>query len=104
VAHGNGTPVQEAVLEIESSTAVDVAVSLTMGEVGIGGTADLTGPMVGAPSLLPHMGATTAPMDDDDDAAEEPEVILGHLILRALGDVSLSEAMGKNPLGTKPDT
>jgi hypothetical protein len=30
----------------------------------------------------------------DDDGAVEPEVILGHPMLRARGDVSLDEAMG----------
>jgi hypothetical protein len=73
---------------------MDAAVSSTMGEVTVGGFANLTGPMVGAPSSPPHMGPTTAPTGDDDDVAEEPEVILGHLILRAPGDVSLSKAMG----------
>jgi hypothetical protein len=40
------------------------------------------------------MGAATALVGADDDAAEELEVILGHPILRAPGDVSLSKAMG----------
>jgi hypothetical protein len=40
------------------------------------------------------MVAATASMGADDNAIEEPEVIMGHPGLRALRTVSLSEAMG----------
>jgi hypothetical protein len=71
-----------------------VAVSSTMGGVAIGGPTGSIGPTVGEPSSPPQMVAATAPGGADDDAIEEPEVILGHPVLRAPEDVSLSKAMG----------
>jgi hypothetical protein len=53
-----------------------------------------TGPAARAPSSPPCMVAATASMGADDNAVEEPEVIMGHPDLRVLGTVSLSEAMG----------
>jgi hypothetical protein len=68
--------------------------SSTMGEVAVGGPVALTGLAVGAPSSPPHMATVTALMDDDENAIEEPEVVMGHPGLRAPGDASLSEEMG----------
>jgi hypothetical protein len=60
--------------------------NVTAEEVAVGDPATLTGPNEGAfPSIA------TA---DDDVVVEEPGVILGHPMLRALGVVSLDEAMG----------
>jgi hypothetical protein len=39
------------------------------------------------------MGAATTSVVVDDDIVEEPKVAQGHRLLRALGDVSLDEAM-----------
>jgi hypothetical protein len=40
------------------------------------------------------MGVATTSVVAGDDIVEEPEVILGHPLLRAPGDVSLDKAMG----------
>jgi hypothetical protein len=93
-SHGNGTPVQEAVPEMDSITMVGATVSLAMCEVAVSGPTGLTGLTASAPSSPPQMAAATTSVGADDDTIEEPEVILGHPILRAPGDVSLSEAMG----------
>jgi hypothetical protein len=47
-----------------------------------------------ASSAGPSGGACFSTEVADDGGAVEPEVILGHPMLRALGDVSLDEAMG----------
>jgi hypothetical protein len=47
-----------------------------------------------ASSAGPSGGACFSMKMADDGGAMEPEVILGHPTLRALGDVSLDEAMG----------
>jgi hypothetical protein len=50
--------------------------------------------MVGAPPSPPHMTSATTLTGINDNAVEEPEVIMGHPDLRASGTVSLSEGMG----------
>jgi hypothetical protein len=94
VAHGDPTPVQEAVPEANLASSMGAPVSSMMGEADVGDPTSSTEPMVGVPSSLPHMAAATASVGADDNAVEEPEVITGHPILRALGDVFLFEAMG----------
>jgi hypothetical protein len=64
-----------------------------VGEATIGSPAALTDPLTGASSPQPQMGAATTSMVVDDDIVEEPKVAQGHRLLRALGDVSLDEAM-----------
>jgi hypothetical protein len=91
---GFRTPVQEPVPKTESGIVADATVSLMMGEAAVGGSTGLADPMVGASSSLPQMGVATAAVSADDDTAEELKVVLGHPVLRASGDVSLSEAMG----------
>jgi hypothetical protein len=78
----------------ELRTTANVVVSSAMGEAAISGFLGLAGLSAGVPSSPPWMGAATALVGADDDTAEELEVILGHPILRASGDVSLSKAMG----------
>jgi hypothetical protein len=94
VAHGDGMPIQEAVPETDSTTAAVAIVSLVMGNTAIGGPTGSIGPMAGAPSSPPKVAAATTSVGADDNAIKEPKVILGHSILRAPGDVSLSEALG----------
>jgi hypothetical protein len=65
-----------------------------MSDAAANGPAASTSPTVKMPSSPPQMAVAAAPAGDDDNAVEEPEVIMGHPSLRALGDVSLSEAMG----------
>jgi hypothetical protein len=60
--------------------------------VAAGDLATTTSPVIGSPPS-PHMAATTASMVVDDNAIEEPKVIMGHPILRVLGTVALSEVM-----------
>jgi hypothetical protein len=61
--------------------------------VAAGDPATTTSPVIGSPPSPPHMAATTASTVVDDNAIEEPKVIMGHPILRVLGTVSLSEVM-----------
>jgi hypothetical protein len=101
-AHGDRTLVQESMPETELSTTADAVVSSVMGEAAISGFPGLAGLSAGAPSSPPWMGAATALVGADDDAAEELEVILGHPILRAPGGCFPLQINGHDPLGAKP--
>jgi hypothetical protein len=61
------------------------ATNVTIEEVSADDPASLAGPSGGASSSTEAV---------DDDGVVEPEVILGHPMLRAPEDVSLDEAMG----------
>jgi hypothetical protein len=84
----------DGILARDSTTAVVAAASLVMSEAAASDPATSTGPAAGAPSSPPQMAAATASTGADDNAVEEPEVILRHPGNRAPGDVSLSEVMG----------
>jgi hypothetical protein len=73
---------------------IEAIASLAMSEAAASDPAASTSPANGAPSSSPRMAAATASAGDDDNAIEEPEVIIGHPSLRAPGAISLSEAMG----------
>jgi hypothetical protein len=63
--------------------------------VAVGTTATaLIGMSAGASSSRPQIGAASATVVADNNIMEEPEVIHGHPLLRAPGDVSPDEAMG----------
>jgi hypothetical protein len=68
----------------DTTTVAEAATSSAMSEVAAGDHAVLTGPAVGAPSSPPQMVAATASVGTNDNAIEEPEVIMGHPSLRAL--------------------
>jgi hypothetical protein len=61
------------------------ATNVTVEEVAADDSASSAGPAGGAPSSIVAV---------DNGVAMEPEVILGHPMLRAPRDVSLDEAMG----------
>jgi hypothetical protein len=98
VAHGDGAPTLDTttVAGAMAFEAVvgDGSLSPEVGEVAIGIPAVSTGPSVCSSSPQPQMGAATTSTVVDDDIVEEPEVILGHPLLRAPWDVSLDEAVG----------
>jgi hypothetical protein len=87
-AGGDGIPASD------TTTAAEAATSLVMSEEDAGDPTALTSLTAGAPSPPPQMATATASAGADDNAVEEPEVIMGHPGLRAPGAVSLSEAMG----------
>jgi hypothetical protein len=66
----------------------------TTSEAAPGDPTTSTGTAVGAPSSLPQMVSATASMGVDDNAVEEPKVIMGHPSLGVPRAVSLFEAMG----------
>jgi hypothetical protein len=79
----------------DTTTVAEAATSLVMSEEDAGDPTALTSLAAGAPSPPPpQMAAATTSAGADDNAVEEPEVIMGHPDLRAPGAVSLSEAMG----------
>jgi hypothetical protein len=73
---------------------MEVMASPMMSEAAAGDPDASTGLAVGAPSSPPQVVATTASVGADDNAIEEPEVILGHPGHRAPGAISLSEVKG----------
>jgi hypothetical protein len=50
--------------------------------------------MANLSSPQPQVAAASASAGADDNITEKPEAVLGHPLQRALGDVSLHEAMG----------
>jgi hypothetical protein len=90
-----GTAASKEVVDVWCPTPESIVVtSPMMGKVAIESPVTPIGPSIGASSLHPQTGAATALAIADDDIVEEPEVALGHPLLRAPGDVSLDEAMG----------
>jgi hypothetical protein len=85
-AGGDGTPFPKTVPAMGTTT--------TAGEATADDPAASTGLATSAPSSPPQMASAIALVGTDDNANEEPEVIMGHLSLRAPGDVSLFEVMG----------
>jgi hypothetical protein len=77
----DGTPVLETVLETDTTTVVGAVSSTMMSEVAASGTIAPSSPAVGASQML----AVTTSAAVDDDAPEEPEVVMGHPSLGALG-------------------
>jgi hypothetical protein len=94
VADGDGTLVPEMVPKTDTTVVVGATTSLTTGEVATGSPAASTGLMADAPSSPPWIVVATALVGADDNAIEEPKVIMGHPNPWALGQVSLSEVMG----------
>jgi hypothetical protein len=88
VAGGDVIPAPETI------TMAEVTTSLAMSETAASGPAASTAPAVGAPSSPTKMVAATASAGADDNAVEEPKVIMGHPGLRESGTISLSEVMG----------
>jgi hypothetical protein len=84
-ATGDGPPIPETVLVTDTTTVAEVTVSPSMSETTAidPATATSTGLVAGAPSSWPQIAAATALMGADDNAVEEPEVIMGHPSLRA---------------------
>jgi hypothetical protein len=78
----------------DTTMAAEAMASPTTSGAAAGDPTASTGPAAGAPPSPPRMAAVTASTGADDNAIEEPEVIMGHFGLRVLGTVSLSEAMG----------
>jgi hypothetical protein len=78
----------------DTTTTTGAAASSIASEVAAGGPISSSGLAAGAPSSPPQMAAATASVGVDDNAVEEPEVIMGHPGLRAPRDVFLCEAMG----------
>jgi hypothetical protein len=78
----------------DTTAAVGATASLTTGEVATGSPAASTGLTADAPSSPPWIAVATASVGADDNAIEEPKVIMGHPNPWALGQVSLSEVMG----------
>jgi hypothetical protein len=74
--------------------AVEAMASMMRSGAAASDVAALTGLTTGAPSSSPHMVATITSTSTDDNAIEEPEVIMGHPSLRVVGTISLSEVMG----------
>jgi hypothetical protein len=67
----------------------------TMAEAAIaGGPATSIGLATDVPSSLPHMVVATTLVGADDNAVEEPKVVMGHPGLNVPGGVSLSDMMG----------
>jgi phosphohistidine swiveling domain-containing protein len=113
VAHSAGIPVLEAIPKADMTTTVGTAVSMDSargathhtntaaleassmaGVAPAAGAAATTGPTARASSPAPQIGASTTSPDDDDNVAEELEVIMGQPGLRTPGQVSLPEALG----------
>jgi hypothetical protein len=80
----NGSPIPEA-----GTMTLSMA-----GEAVVGNLVASTGPSAGASTPQPQMGAATTSEVAGDDPVEEPEVVPGHPVLMASGDVSLDEVMG----------
>jgi hypothetical protein len=78
----------------DTTMMMEAMASLATSGAAAGDPTASTGPAAGAPPSPPRMAAVTASTGADDNAIEEPEVIMGHFGLRVLGTVSLSEAMG----------
>jgi hypothetical protein len=83
----------DGVSALDTTTAVEAMASPTTIGAATGNSAASTGLVASAPPSPPRMAVATASMGADDNAVEEPEVIMGHPGLEALGSVSLSEAM-----------
>jgi hypothetical protein len=80
--------------EVEMTVVAEVVSSPTTDEVADQDpTASLSNPMASSSSLQPQVAAASASAGADNNIMEEPEAILGHPLLMALGDVSLDEAM-----------
>jgi hypothetical protein len=84
---GGGIPI------LDTTMAVEVVASPVMSEAAADDIATSTGPVAGALPSPPQMAAATASAGADDNAVEEPEVIMGHPSLWVLGAISLSEVM-----------
>jgi hypothetical protein len=78
----------------DTTTAAEAMASPMTCDAAASDRAASTGPTSGAPFSPPRMAAATALTAADDNAVEEPEVIMGHPGLMVPGTVSLSEAMG----------
>jgi hypothetical protein len=81
----------------DTTTVTGAAVSVAMSEAAAGGLAASTGLASGAPSSPPRMAAATASTGANNNAVEEPEVILGHPSLRALGGFLPLQGVGHDP-------
>jgi hypothetical protein len=82
------------VLASDTIMAAEAMPSPMTSEAVAGDPAPSTGPAASAPSSPPQMVAATTSVGTDDNIIKETEVIMRQLGLRALGIVSLSEAMG----------
>jgi predicted HTH domain antitoxin len=78
----------------DTTMAAEATISPAVSEAAAGDLATSTGPVASAPSSPPQMATATASAGTNDNAAEEPDAILGHPGLRLPGAVSLSEVMG----------
>jgi hypothetical protein len=95
---GNGVLVTGAVVAAGAATQAVASGGSPASKVLPGGATNVTTKEVAiddpASSVGPSGGMCFSIEAADDDSVVEPEVILGHPTLRALGDVSLNEAMG----------
>jgi hypothetical protein len=95
---GNGVPVTGAAIAAGATAQAAAGDGHPTSEVLPGGATNVTTEEVAADdptsSVGPSGDACFSPEMADDDGAVEHEVILGHPMLRAPGDVSLDEAMG----------
>jgi hypothetical protein len=98
VVGGDRVPVTGAAVAVGAASQVAAGVESPASEVLPGGATNVITEEVAAndpaSSAGPSGGACFSMKMADDGGAMEPEVILGHPTLRALGDVSLDEAMG----------
>jgi hypothetical protein len=78
----------------DTTTAAEAMASPVTSGAAAGDPATSIGPTAGAPPSPPRMVAATTMTGTDDNAIEEPKVIMGHLGLWASRTVSLSEVMG----------
>jgi hypothetical protein len=84
---GDGVPAPD------TTTTAEAMASLATSGPATGDPAVSIGLTAGALPSPPCMATATTSMGADDNVVEEPEVIMGHLSLMALGTVSLSEVM-----------
>jgi hypothetical protein len=98
VVSGGGVPITGAADVMGATAQVAAGGGSLASEVLPRGATNVTTEEVAtddpASSAGPSGGACFSTETADDDGAMEPEVILGHPMLRSLEDVSLDEAMG----------
>jgi hypothetical protein len=94
-AAGDRSPTPEVESKVETMVAEEATSSPAADEVADHDpAASSSGPTISPSSPQPQVVAASALAGVDDNITNEPEAVLGHPLLRALGDVSLDEEMG----------
>jgi hypothetical protein len=93
-AHSDGTLVLETVPNLDTTTTVGATTSAMVGQAAARCPTATTCMVAGASSSPPRMLAATVSAGTDNNAIEEPEVIMRHLGVREPRDASLSVVMG----------